>query len=56
MMLTGYRRPRAVGSYQHHHIQILLDECSLCGLGAQAAHDAAVLMPQFLGNSVGGTA
>jgi hypothetical protein len=46
MVLDGYHRAQAVGSYQHHRVQIALDECSLCGLGAQAAQDVAVLMPQ----------
>ena len=40
------RRAEATGRYNGRRISIPLDPCSLCGLGAQAAHDAAVLMPQ----------
>jgi hypothetical protein len=41
----GYPRARAVGRYKGHRVKIGLDECSLCGLGVRAAHDAAVLTP-----------
>jgi hypothetical protein len=41
-----YEPPRATGNYNGHRLILPLDPCSLCGLGAQAAHDAAVLMPQ----------
>jgi hypothetical protein len=39
----GYPMAQAVGRYKGHRVKIGLDECSLCGLGAQAAHDAAAL-------------
>jgi hypothetical protein len=40
------RSPQAVGRYKGYGVKIALDGCSLCGLGTQAAQDAAVLMPQ----------
>jgi hypothetical protein len=46
LVLARYPQARAAGRYQRRRITIALDGCSLCGLGVQAAHDAAVLMPQ----------
>ena len=40
------RRAEATGRYNGRRVILSLDPCSLCGLGIQAVHDAAVLMPQ----------
>jgi hypothetical protein len=45
-MFEGYPQARVIGRFHNRQLVLSLDFCSLCGLGAQAAHDAGVLMPK----------
>jgi hypothetical protein len=44
--VPGNQRAKATGRFNGRRSILPLDPCSLCGLGTQAAHDSAVLMPQ----------
>jgi hypothetical protein len=43
---AGHQKAKANGRYRNHHLVVALDFCTLCSFGREAAHDAAVLMPQ----------